>query len=158
MKPQYSQRHNKSRVPRGKFTANHSRISIKSWSIAILRAFGRSPMAKPASTGAPFTLEPVNRQRQVPSVPLGRGRPWVGQDRSNFTSTGHPSNCADQGTCACPQEHLGQCALRDCGLVLAGALGSRAGDLATAIFKNFLFFLPFTWDRCGLPGNKDLSA
>ena len=60
-------------APERKFTTNHSPISLKGWSTT--RAFGRNQLVMPASSRAPITLEPGNKQRGLSFIPFGRGNP-----------------------------------------------------------------------------------
>ena len=50
-----------------------------------------------------------------PLFPLGQVEVGRAQERKNSPAAGCPTSCADQCSCACPQEHLGQCRLGDCG-------------------------------------------
>ena len=53
--------------------------------------------------------------------PSGEANPGKAQDSENSPEPGNPAICADPCTYTCPQEHLGQCGLGDCGSVLVGS-------------------------------------
>ena len=42
------------------------------------------------------------------TFPLGQAESGRAQESKNSPATGGPTGCADQCTCTCPQEHLGQ--------------------------------------------------
>ena len=90
-----------------------------------------------------WALHPRVPQQMKPviSVPSRTGGIREGMEDENSPAAGRPSICADQCPRACPQEHLGQCALRDYGLVHVGSSwlqGWRSG------YHHFYFF-PFVF-------------
>ena len=50
-----------------------------------------------------------------PSFPLGQVEVGKAQKSKNSPAAGHLTSCADQCIRACPQKHVGQCGLGDCG-------------------------------------------
>ena len=80
--------------------------------------------------------------------PLGQAEAGRAQERQNSPAARCPANCIDQGPCACPQEQLGQCRLRDCSSALVGSSWFQRGKSGCHNF--FLLFSPFTWERWDL--------